>query len=69
VRIALSLREIARREKLEPTEEEIKKAADQYVSRYRRLKEAERAIDPRVLEEYARGMLKNEKVFEFLEAA
>lgn len=69
VRIALCLREIARREKIEPTEEEIKKAVDQYLNRYRRLKEAERAIDPRVLEEYTRGILKNEKVFEFLEAA
>ena len=67
VRIALSLREIANREKIDPTEEEIKERADQYLAQFKTAKQAEQSIDPEELQEYARGILRNEKVFEFFE--
>jgi len=67
VRIALALREIARQERLQPSEEEIKVIADRTLQQYRSAGEAERAIDPEALQEYSRGIVRNEKVFELLE--
>lgn len=67
VRIALCLREIARQEKIEVSEEEGKKAVDEHLARYRSVGETTKAVDPRVLAEYTRSILKNEKVFELLE--
>ena len=67
VRIALCLREIAKFEKIEPTEEEIKERANQFLNQYKSAKDAEDHIDVDSLQEYTRGILRNEKVFEFLE--
>lgn len=68
VRIALCLREIAKREHIEPSEEEIKERGDQFLRQFSGPHQAEKEIDPARLHEYARGILRNEKVFEFLES-
>lgn len=67
VRIALCLREIGEKENIQPGEEEIKRAADEYLEQYKIRQQAEKEIDPDALREYIRGVLRNEKVFEFLE--
>ena len=67
VRIALALRQIAKLEKIEPTEDEIKGKTLQLLARYNGAEEAEKQIDPADLRDYARGIVRNEKVFEFLE--
>lgn len=86
VRAALILRAIAREEKVEPTEEEVKTAADRYLAQFENVEKAgpvrsrtsktstdaqahriSNGIDPEELKEYTKGVLKNEKVFEFLE--
>lgn len=67
VRAALALREIARQEKIEPPEEEVAARANQLLAQYQSPDDAAKNIDPEQLKEYARGILKNEKVFELLE--
>lgn len=90
VRAALCLREIARKENITPTEDEIKERADQFLTQYQSPDHAAKKIDPvrsqtssasadapahrtsngldpSELKEYARGILKNEKVFALLE--
>lgn len=67
VKIALTLREISKLEKIEPSREEIEIRANEYLKQYHSPEEAEKNIDPQELFEYAKGILKNEKVFEFLE--
>lgn len=67
VRVALCLREIARLEKIEPSAEEIEARANQLLIQFRSTEEAEKRVDAAELREYTRGVLRNEKVFEFLE--
>jgi len=67
VRIALTLREIAEREKIEVAEEEIKTHTNEYLRKYKSADGAKNDIDPESLREYIKGVLKNEKVLELLE--
>ena len=67
VKAALALRKIALQEKIEPTDEEIETKANQYLAQFKTNEETKKNIDPEELKEYTRGILKNEKVFEFLE--
>ena len=67
VRVALCLRAIATAEHIEPTEEEIAARSTQTLQQYQTSDDAAKNIDPNELKEYTRGILKNEKVFEFLE--
>lgn len=67
VRASLVLREIARKEHINPTEDEIHERAGQFLAQFKNSKEAERNIDPAELHDYAQGVLRNEKVFELLE--
>jgi len=67
VRIALCLREIAEKEKIEASEEEVKARADEFLRQFRSVADAEKKIDLDQLLEYTRGIVRNEKVFEFLE--
>lgn len=67
VRAALILRRIAREEKIEPNEKEIEAKANQYLAQFEDGEKARKSIDPEELKEYTKGVLKNEKVFEFLE--
>jgi len=67
VKISLVLREIAKKEKIEVSEEEIEERIKNIVKHHPNLKEAEKNIDLTALKEYTRGVLENEKVFELLE--
>lgn len=69
VRIALVLREIAEKESINPEEHEVEERANQFLQRFRSVKDAEKNIDANELREYTRGVLRNEKVFEFLETS
>lgn len=64
---ALVLREIAWQEKIEPSVEEVETATQQYLAQFETPEEAREKVDPEELKEYTKGILKNEKVFEFLE--
>src|SRR3989338_945313 len=67
VRTALVLREIGMIEHIEPTEEELAEREQQMLKNLRTAAEQNRTIDPLELREYARGVVRNEKVFGFLE--
>ncbi len=66
VRVALCLRSIAKEEDVTVSEEEINEKANQYLERFGGSDEAKKAIDPDALREYARGVVRNEKVFNLL---
>jgi len=69
VRVALALHEIARKENINPTLEEIEKKSNEVISQYGSPEDAQKQIDPTRLREYTKGILRNEKVFELLETA
>ena len=66
VKAALVLKEIGKQEALDPTEEETMKWAEMYVER--QPEEVQKQINPIRVKEYAYGVLRNEKVFAFLES-
>lgn len=65
--VALVLREIAHREKIEPAPEEVEDAAQKYLQQFSDSEQAAKNIDPDNLRAHAAGVLRNEKTFEFLE--
>lgn len=67
VRAGLVLREIAKCEKIEPTDAEIRERADRFLGQHKTEKDAEKSIDVESLREYTKGILRNEKVLELLE--
>lgn len=67
VRIALTLHEIAKAESINPADEEVETRTAEILKKFQTPDEAKKEIDPERLREYAKGILKNEKVFEFLE--
>lgn len=67
VKIALILREIAKRENITPSPEEIQEASERWVSQSGLPPEELKKIDKEALSQYALGVVRNEKVFEFLE--
>lgn len=67
VKVALCLAAIAKFEKIQPSEEEITKEVDKFLFQYSSVKEAKKNIDEGALFDYARNIVRNEKVFEFLE--
>lgn len=67
VRVGLSLREIANREHIDVSPEEIEEKSSEYVRQFGSPETAQKQIDPDRLREYTKGILKNEKVFKFLE--
>ncbi|MBI4132867.1 MAG: trigger factor [Candidatus Sungbacteria bacterium] len=66
-RSALVLREIARREKIQPTAEEIELAAGRITSHRGLAEENRPSLDSDEFRVYAQGVARNEKVFKFLE--
>ncbi len=64
---ALILREIAAKERLAPTEEEIAEKINETLEYYHSAEDVAKKIDPAAVRDYIEGQLKNEKVFEFLE--
>lgn len=69
VKIALALREIAKREGIAPSAEEIQGAADRWIAQSGLTGEELKKIDKEALSQYALGVVRNEKTFEFLEQA
>ena len=67
VSVALTLREIAAGEHIEPSEEEVRERESHFLRQFKTAHQAENTIDPVELREYTKGVLRNEKVFEFLE--
>ena len=65
VRWGLALREIASAEKIEVSDNELKKETEYLRSRY--LPEEQAKLDQKRLEDYAYGIIRNEKVFQILE--
>jgi len=66
-RYGLVLREIAKREHIEPSSQEVEERVRQIVPSYSI--EEQKGLDKERLTAYAYGVLRNEKVFEFLEHA
>ncbi len=71
-RIGLCLREIAAKERLQPSEEEIAERTNQTLQQFRTANAESSArygtgVDPERLREYTKGVLRNEKVFDWLE--
>jgi len=67
VKIALCLKEIAAAENIEASDEEIKSRADEILRHYKTAEQTEKSIDSEELKIYTKGVIRNEKVFEFLE--
>ncbi len=67
VKIALALREIARKEHIEPTEEDIQETAKHTIARLGLTEENIKTIDREAFLDYNRGIARNEKVFQLLE--
>lgn len=68
VKIALILREIAKRESLGPTDDEIKQAVSRTVEHRGLSEEDVKKIDRETFISYNKGIARNEKVFQFLES-
>jgi trigger factor len=63
----LVLRELAQKENIAASEEEIKAETKKFLSQYTDVKSAENQFDPERLKEYVKDAIINEKTFEFLE--
>jgi trigger factor len=68
VRIALILRAVAQKEKIEPTSSEIKEKMNEVLKCCPDIKTAEKKVNLAELYERIAGILTNEKVFEYLES-
>lgn len=67
VKIGLCLREIAKKENIEVSEEEVKEKINEDLKHYPDVEEVKKNIDLNVLKDYTKNILKNEKVFSLLE--
>lgn len=67
VRIALVLKAIAKKEKIEVSDDEVLKRVNETLKHYPNVKEVEKDIDLPAFKEYTKGVIKNEKVFQLLE--
>ncbi|HZX50092.1 MAG TPA: trigger factor [Candidatus Paceibacterota bacterium] len=63
----LVLREVAKKEGIEPTKEEVEQEANQILNHYASAKKAQKEIDPVRLKEYTEGVIRHEKTLQFLE--
>jgi len=67
IRYALILEEIARQESIEPAREEVEEEVSKVLAQFKNVKEAEQSIDVYQLTAYTKGIIKNEKVSQYLE--
>ena len=63
----LVLREIAQKEEINPTKEEIEQEANNILSHYKETATAQKEIDPERLKEYTEGVIRHEKTLQLLE--
>lgn len=64
----LILREIAKKENIEVSDEEIKEEFDKALKHYSSVKKAKETLDPEKLKEYIKEVIRNEKIFKLLES-
>jgi trigger factor len=64
----LSLKELARKEKIEATDAETEEEINRFLKQYPDIKAAQKSFDPERLKEYIKDVIVNEKVFKFLES-
>jgi len=64
---AMALKELAKMESLEATSEEVEAEMNKTLQYYKNVKDMEKNIDMEGLYTYSKGVLENEKVFEYLE--
>lgn len=67
VKSALGLKEIAKMEEIKADSKEIEAEMNKTLQYYKGVKDMEKNIDMERLYEYTKGVVENEKVFEFLE--
>lgn len=67
VRVSLCLREIANKEKIDASESEIEEESNKILKQFQSVDQAQKSFDINALKDYTRSILKNEKVFEYLE--
>ncbi len=67
VRTAICLKEIADKENIEVSDEEVTERVNQHLKRYPDIKEVEKNIDLESLKEYTKEVLRNEKVLGLIE--
>ena len=67
IKYYLCLREIAKREKIEVTQEEIKSAINEFLKYYPSVEKAEKELDLEQLKRYYEEAIRNEKTLNFLE--
>lgn len=66
-RIALVLKEIAKKESIEVTEREIEEKSNEMLKHYKSVEDARKNVDLEQLKDYTKGVIRNEKVFQLLE--
>ncbi len=67
VKISLALKAIAKKEKIEVSEKEIEEKINEDLKHHPDSEELKKNIDLQALKEYTKGVIKNNKAFEFLE--
>lgn len=67
VTAALALETVAQEMEIDPMSEEIEMEMNKILQRYREVKDIEKKLDMNRLYQHARGQLRNEKTFEYLE--
>lgn len=67
VRVSLCLREIATKEKIDASESEIEEESNKLLKQFQSVDQAQKSFDINALKDYTKSILKNEKVFEYLE--
>ncbi|MEK7452764.1 MAG: trigger factor [Patescibacteria group bacterium] len=68
LKASMVIDELAKQEKIEVEDESVVKKANEFLLRYKEASLEENTMDPERLKSYARMVLTNEKVFEFLES-
>lgn len=66
-RISLVLRAIAKKEKIEVVDDEVKERINETLGHYPNIEEAKKNLDISALKEHTKGVIRNERVFELLE--
>ncbi|PJE58411.1 MAG: trigger factor [Candidatus Portnoybacteria bacterium CG10_big_fil_rev_8_21_14_0_10_36_7] len=66
-KVALVLRELALKENIKPDEAEVETEMDKLLKQFKSTNEAEQSFDTEHVRDYTRTILKNEKVFQYLE--
>ena len=67
VGVGLTLRTIAKKEKIEINDEEVTEKINETLKHYPNIEEAKKNLDIPTLKEHTKGVIRNEKVFELLE--